>query len=78
MFERKSLRVAEERMQKLLRPLAEREVIGYSESDGLVGSSVNLTYDPSRLALWTEFHERVACRIRATRVPTFSTTITRP
>jgi RNA polymerase sigma factor (sigma-70 family) len=40
----------------------QREVIGYSEANGTAqaATSVNRTYDPARLALWTEFHEKVA------------------
>jgi RNA polymerase sigma factor (sigma-70 family) len=34
----------------------QREAIGLSDANG----AVNRTYDPARLALWTEFHEKVA------------------
>src|SRR5262245_9091547 len=41
---------------------AQREVIGLSEADGegAATSTASTTSDPARLALWTEFHERVA------------------
>ena len=41
---------------------AQREVLGLSgaDSQGCNPSAANTTYDPARLALWTEFHERVA------------------
>ena len=41
---------------------AQREVLGLSGSDseGPTPSAASSTYDPSRLALWTEFHEKVA------------------
>jgi RNA polymerase sigma factor (sigma-70 family) len=41
---------------------AQREVLGLSgtESSGTAPSDVNATHDPARLALWTEFHEKVA------------------
>jgi RNA polymerase sigma factor (sigma-70 family) len=40
----------------------QREVPGLSLGDasGLVPSAANTTCDPARLALWTEFHEKVA------------------
>src|SRR6516162_282298 len=40
---------------------AQREVLGLSgmESNGPAPSAANATYDPARLALWTEFHEKV-------------------
>jgi RNA polymerase sigma factor (sigma-70 family) len=41
---------------------AQREVLGLSGADnaGLAPSATGTTYDPARLALWTEFHEKVA------------------
>jgi RNA polymerase sigma factor (sigma-70 family) len=41
---------------------AQREVLGLSGPDGagLVSDGATTTYDPARLALWTEFHEKVA------------------
>jgi RNA polymerase sigma factor (sigma-70 family) len=41
---------------------AQREVLGLSGmgSDGPALSAASATYDPARLALWTEFHEKVA------------------
>src|SRR6516162_1735680 len=41
---------------------AQREVLGLSGADnqGCNPSAANTTYDPARLALWTEFHEKVA------------------
>jgi RNA polymerase sigma factor (sigma-70 family) len=41
---------------------AQREVLGLSgtESAGPAPSAASTTYDPARLALWTEFHEKVA------------------
>jgi RNA polymerase sigma factor (sigma-70 family) len=41
---------------------AQREVLGLSgmSSDGPAPSVGSATYDPARLALWTEFHEKVA------------------
>ena len=41
---------------------AQREVLGLSgaDSQGCNPSAANTTYDPARLALWTEFHEKVA------------------
>jgi RNA polymerase sigma factor (sigma-70 family) len=41
---------------------AQREVLGLSgtESQGGLPSPGNTTYDPARLALWTEFHNKVA------------------
>jgi RNA polymerase sigma factor (sigma-70 family) len=41
---------------------AQREVLGLSGtySDGPAPSAAGTTYDPARLALWTEFHEKVA------------------
>ncbi len=41
---------------------AQREVLGLSGADGggPAPSVGNATYDPARLALWTEFHEKVA------------------
>jgi RNA polymerase sigma factor (sigma-70 family) len=41
---------------------AQREVLGLSGtySDGPAPSAPSTTYDPARLALWTEFHEKVA------------------
>jgi RNA polymerase sigma factor (sigma-70 family) len=41
---------------------AQREVLGLSGADsgGPTPSAANATYDPARLALWTEFHEKVA------------------
>src|SRR5215470_18501925 len=38
---------------------AQREVLGLSGADG-AGAAANTTHDPARLALWTEFHEKVA------------------
>jgi DNA-directed RNA polymerase specialized sigma24 family protein len=40
----------------------QREVLGLSGPDGggAAASAAGNTYDPTRLALWTEFHERVA------------------
>jgi RNA polymerase sigma factor (sigma-70 family) len=40
----------------------QREVIGLSSDQGAAASpaAMNRTYDPARLALWTEFHEKVA------------------
>src|SRR5262245_60292212 len=40
----------------------QRERIGFSEMDAAPQppTAANRTYDPSRLALWTEFHEKVA------------------
>jgi RNA polymerase sigma factor (sigma-70 family) len=41
---------------------AQREVLGLSgaDSEGPAPSAASTTYDPARLALWTEFHEKVA------------------
>jgi RNA polymerase sigma factor (sigma-70 family) len=41
---------------------AQREVLGLSgvDSDGPAPSAASTTHDPARLALWTEFHEKVA------------------
>jgi RNA polymerase sigma factor (sigma-70 family) len=41
---------------------AQREVLGLSgtSSDGPAPSAASATHDPARLALWTEFHEKVA------------------
>jgi RNA polymerase sigma factor (sigma-70 family) len=41
---------------------AQREVLGLSgmESQGGLASPGSTTYDPARLALWTEFHNKVA------------------
>src|SRR5262245_3727123 len=41
---------------------AHREVLGLSgaDSQGCNPSAANTTYDPARLALWTDFHEKVA------------------
>ena len=41
---------------------AQREVLGLSgaDSEGAATSTASTTSDPARLALWTEFHERVA------------------
>jgi RNA polymerase sigma factor (sigma-70 family) len=41
---------------------ARREVLGLSGADGEGPASpgASATHDPARLALWTEFHERVA------------------
>jgi len=41
---------------------AQREVLGLSGtySDGLAPAAASATHDPARLALWTEFHEKVA------------------
>jgi len=41
---------------------AQREVLGLSgqDSDGPTPPAASTTGDPARLALWTEFHERVA------------------
>jgi RNA polymerase sigma factor (sigma-70 family) len=41
---------------------AQREVLGLScvDSDGPAPSAASATHDPARLALWTEFHEKVA------------------
>jgi RNA polymerase sigma factor (sigma-70 family) len=41
---------------------AQREVLGLSGADreGPAPSAASATHDPARLALWTEFHEKVA------------------
>ena len=40
---------------------AQREVPGLgTRSDGELPEAANDSFDPARLALWTEFHERVA------------------
>jgi RNA polymerase sigma factor (sigma-70 family) len=41
---------------------AQREVLGLSgvDGEGPARSAAGTTYDPARLALWTEFHEKVA------------------
>ena len=41
---------------------AQREVLGLSGADGAgpAPSAADTTHDPARLALWTEFHEKVA------------------
>jgi RNA polymerase sigma factor (sigma-70 family) len=41
---------------------AQREVLGLSGADSgaVAPSAAGTTYDPARLALWTEFHEKVA------------------
>src|SRR5262249_42012757 len=41
---------------------AQREVLGLSgaEGTGPIPVSAGTTYDPARLALWSEFHEKVA------------------
>jgi RNA polymerase sigma factor (sigma-70 family) len=41
---------------------AQREVLGLSggDSEGPAPSAASITNDPARLALWTEFHEKVA------------------
>jgi RNA polymerase sigma factor (sigma-70 family) len=40
---------------------AQREVLGLSGADSTgTGPSASTTHDPARLALWTEFHEKVA------------------
>ena len=41
---------------------AQREVLGLSGADGAgpAPAAANTTHDPARLALWTEFHEKVA------------------
>ena len=41
---------------------AQREVLGLSGADsaGPAPSAASTTHDPARLALWTEFHEKVA------------------
>ena len=41
---------------------SQREGLGLSAADnqGSDASAANTTYDPARLALWTEFHEKVA------------------
>jgi RNA polymerase sigma factor (sigma-70 family) len=41
---------------------AQREVLGVSEADsaGPAPPAASATHDPARLALWTEFHEKVA------------------
>ena len=41
---------------------AQREVLGLSGADskGPASSGASTSYDPARLALWTEFHEKVA------------------
>jgi RNA polymerase sigma factor (sigma-70 family) len=41
---------------------AQREVLGLSGADsaGPAPAAANTTHDPARLALWTEFHEKVA------------------
>jgi DNA-directed RNA polymerase specialized sigma24 family protein len=40
----------------------QREVLGQSgvDSEGPVPSAASTSHDPARLALWTEFHEKVA------------------
>jgi RNA polymerase sigma factor (sigma-70 family) len=38
----------------------QREVIGLSGADGGASAAAGTTHDPARLALWTEFHEKVA------------------
>ena len=40
---------------------AQREVLGLSAADGAgpAPAAANTTHDPARLALWTEFHEKV-------------------
>ena len=40
----------------------QREVLGLSgaDSEGPAPSAASTSYDPARLALWTEFHEKVA------------------
>ncbi len=40
----------------------QREVLGLSGADGQAPgpSAANTSYDPARIALWTEFHEKVA------------------
>jgi RNA polymerase sigma factor (sigma-70 family) len=41
---------------------AQREVLGLGEADsaGAAPPAASATHDPARLALWTEFHEKVA------------------
>jgi RNA polymerase sigma factor (sigma-70 family) len=41
------------------RQLASREALGFSEATHAAGGSAQQTYDPARLAQWTEFHEEV-------------------
>lgn len=38
---------------------SQREVSGQDGSGAMVREPMNLTYDPVRLAMWTEFHEKV-------------------
>jgi RNA polymerase sigma factor (sigma-70 family) len=62
-------RLAAHKFRQVLLDMAQRErrrwqyeVLGLSGSDGgrPAPSAANSTYDPARLALWTEFHEKVA------------------
>src|SRR5215471_16389157 len=39
---------------------AQREVLGLSGAEGALASPGSSTCDPARLALWTEFHNKVA------------------
>jgi RNA polymerase sigma factor (sigma-70 family) len=59
-------RLAAHKFRQVLLDMAEgerrrgrREALGLSAADG-AASSRGATYDPARLALWTEFHEKVA------------------
>ena len=49
-------------MAQTERRRAQRELLGLSGADskGPAPSAASTTYDPARLALWTEFHEKVA------------------
>jgi RNA polymerase sigma factor (sigma-70 family) len=49
-------------MARSERRRAQREVLGLSGADSYaaLGSAPNTSCDPARLALWTEFHEKVA------------------
>jgi RNA polymerase sigma factor (sigma-70 family) len=49
-------------MARSERRRGQREVLGLSGAgrEGLAPSAAGTSYDPARLALWTEFHEKVA------------------
>jgi RNA polymerase sigma factor (sigma-70 family) len=49
-------------MAQIERRRGQREVLGWSGADsgGPALSAASTTHDPARLALWTEFHEKVA------------------
>jgi RNA polymerase sigma factor (sigma-70 family) len=60
-------RLAAHKFRQVLLDMAEgerrrgrREALGLSGADGAAPSAGGATYDPARLALWTEFHEKVA------------------